>query len=388
MTTQICSTAVGVQLMTQLAQMLERQGLEIGAERLTHWMEATQKLAPFDLDTLRLTGHATLCRDTDSMALFDQCYAVWCAQQSLQNTVPAVRPALASLALPTSSEQPAAPAAEQRQELALAAAQDLLRQRDFSKLNEQEKGEIQRLLLALEAAPAMRRSRRFRRAASGRIDLRKTLRAALRSDGETLDWCYQQPRQRPRRRVLLIDVSGSMAPYADALLLLGFALMRSAPKFTEVFTVGTRLTRLTRAWRTPDPEHALALASQAVPDWMGGTLLGEQLQAFLDRWGKRGITRGAVVMIASDGWENGDGKLLGAQMARLHRMAHSVVWCNPHKSSAGYRPIARGISNALPYIDHFVSGCSVDELEQLVQTMQTSGGAARHAGVPPNNVRH
>ncbi|CAM5275412.1 hypothetical protein AFAE65S_00203 [Alcaligenes phenolicus] len=378
MKAQVWPTAVGMQLMTQLAELLENRGLNIGAERMLHWAEATQALAPFNIDTLRLTGHAMLCSDPESMAIFDQCYAAWCQQHSLPNTVSMIRPSLANISLPTALDKTTEPAGEQRHEVAIAAAKNLLQQRDFSTLSPEEKAEIQRLVLALRAMPPLRLSRRLKTGPRGRIDLRKTVREVLRNDGEILNWHYLRARKRPRRRVLLIDVSGSMAPYAEALLLFGVALMRSAPKYTEVFTMGTHLTRLTRTWRTTDPERALANAAQAVPDWMGGTLLGEQLEAFIDRWGKRGVTRGAVMMIASDGWENGDGRLLGAQMARLHRLVHSVVWCNPHISSKGYQPIARGIRNALPHIDHFMSGCNFAELEQLMQGMHVAGSSRRH----------
>ena len=381
MTAEVWTTAVGVQLMLRLAQLLERQGMAMGAERVANWMEATTAMAPFTLDTLQLTGHATLCSDRDSIALFDQCYATWCQQNALQNVVPTVVPSISSVSMSTGADKSDQVPGEQRHELAVSASQDLLRHRDFSTLSADEKFQVQRMLLALEAAPSLRRTRRFQPGQRGRIDLRKTLREALRNDGEILSLRYLQRRQRPRRRVLLIDVSGSMAPYADTLLLFGYALMRSAPRYTEVFTIGTRLTRLTRAWRISDPEQALTDAANAVPDWLGGTLLGEQIEVFMDRWGKRGITRGAVMMIASDGWENGDGALLGAQMARLHRMAHSVVWSNPHKSSKGYQPIARGIRSAMPHIDYFMSGCNLNELDQLVRGMQVAGNSPRHARV-------
>lgn len=385
MSAEVWSTAVGVALMKQFAQVLERHGWVIGPERLGHWIEATSQLAPCSVGTLRLTGHATLCSDPDSLALFDRCYAAWLAQ----------RPVLASTQMPgrtsISPSSPRATPADARQEdgprheLAVASADDVLRHRDFARLDAAERARIRQWLSAMKATPPQRLSRHFQPGQRRRVDLRRTLRQALRSEGELLNWCYRQPRLRARRRVLLLDVSGSMSHYADALLLFAFALMRSAPADTEVFTVGTRLTRLTRVWRTRDPERALAEAAQAVPDWMGGTLLGEQLEVFLDRWGRRGLTHGAVVLIASDGWEQGDGQLLGAQMARLRRLAHSIVWCNPHKSSDGYQPIARGIRNALPYVDHFVGGCNVDELEQLVQAMYAAGHSTRQ--VTPSRLK-
>jgi uncharacterized protein with von Willebrand factor type A (vWA) domain len=175
---------------------------------------------------------------------------------------------------------------------------------------------------------------------------------------------------RPRRVVLLIDVSGSMSPYADALLRFAHAAVRARPASTEVFTIGTRLTRVTREMRLRDPDRALAASGSAIPDWSGGTRLGEVLKAFLDRWGQRGTARGAVVVVCSDGWERGGAELLGEQMARLRRLAHSVVWVNPHKGREGYEPLTSGMQAALPSVDHFVSGHSLAAFEELSGVIQ------------------
>ena len=169
--------------------------------------------------------------------------------------------------------------------------------------------------------------------------------------------------------MLLIDVSGSMAPYSDALLRFAHAATRSAPLSTETFTVGTRLTRVTRELRLRDPDQALAAAGRAVPDWSGGTRLGEALQAFLDRWGQRGVARGAVVVLCSDGWERGDPRDLGEQLGRLARLAHLVVWVNPHKGKAGFAPTTGGMVAALPHIDRLVAGHSFAALEELVEVV-------------------
>jgi hypothetical protein len=160
-----------------------------------------------------------------------------------------------------------------------------------------------------------------------------------------------------------------MSPYADALLRLAHVWVRGAPRTTEVFTAGTRLTRVTRALRGRDPEVALRAAGEQVPDWSGGTRLGEALQAFLDRWGQRGTARGAVVVVFSDGWERGDPELLATQMARLHRLAHRVVWVNPHRGKAGYRPVQGGIAAALPFVDDFVAGHSLATFAELVEVV-------------------
>jgi len=168
--------------------------------------------------------------------------------------------------------------------------------------------------------------------------------------------------------VLLVDVSGSMSAYADALLRLSHRFVTTQPR-AEVFTLGTRLTHVTRALRHRDADRALIAAGEAVPDWSGGTRLGETLKVFLDRWGQRGMARGSVVVVFSDGWERGDATLLGEQMARLQRIAHHVVWANPHRGKVGYEPVQQGIAAALPHVDDFVAGHSLAAFEELVEVV-------------------
>jgi uncharacterized protein with von Willebrand factor type A (vWA) domain len=190
----------------------------------------------------------------------------------------------------------------------------------------------------------------------------------LRRGGEVDEIYARRHRPRPRRIVELIDVSGSMEMYADAHLRFAHVLSRRRPD-VEVFTIGTRLTRVTRQMGERDPDAALRAVGSAVPDWSGGTRLGELLKAFLDRWGQRGTARGAVVVIASDGWERGDSALLGEQMARLHRLAHTVIWVNPHAGKEGYAPVTAGMTAALPYIDALVAGHNLAAFEALAKRL-------------------
>jgi uncharacterized protein with von Willebrand factor type A (vWA) domain len=157
-----------------------------------------------------------------------------------------------------------------------------------------------------------------------------------------------------------------MTPYADALLRFAHAAVRRRPTLTEVFTIGTRLTRVTRALRHRDPDAALRSAGAAIPDWHGGTRLADTLRAFGDRWGRRGTARGAVLVIFSDGWERGDPAALATQVEQLSRLAYRLVWVNPHRGKAGYAPLVGGMAAALPYLDHFVAGHSLAALEELV----------------------
>jgi uncharacterized protein len=185
--------------------------------------------------------------------------------------------------------------------------------------------------------------------------------------GEPGEIAWRRRSTRPRRLVLLLDVSGSMSGYADALLRLAHRFSHGGA--VEVFTIGTRLTRVTRAMRLRDVERAIVAAGETVPDWSGGTRLGETLRIFLDRWGQRGMARGSVVVVFSDGWERGDASLLGEQMERLHRVAHRVVWVNPHVGKGGYLPVQQGIVAALPHIDDFVAGHSLATFEDLIEVV-------------------
>jgi uncharacterized protein with von Willebrand factor type A (vWA) domain len=164
--------------------------------------------------------------------------------------------------------------------------------------------------------------------------------------------------------VLLVDISGSMGPYARALLRFAHAAV-VARSDVEVFALGTRLTRLTRSLQTHDPDAALRGATDAVPDWSGGTRLGETIGEFADLWGVRGMARGAVVVVLSDGWERGGVERLTLEMERLHRLAYRVIWVNPLKAAAGYAPLAAGMAAALPFIDDFVEGHNLASLEAL-----------------------
>jgi len=174
--------------------------------------------------------------------------------------------------------------------------------------------------------------------------------------------------------VIIADISGSMAPYSRPLLRYAHAAVSGRTK-VEAFALGTRLTRLTRELDTRDPDDALRRAADSVEDWSGGTRLGEGLSQFNDQWGTKGMARGAVVVLLSDGWDRGDPQELAAEMARLARVAYRIVWVNPLKASEGYAPLARGMAAALPYVDDFIEGHSLDSLEQL--SLVLSGGDAR-----------
>ncbi|MDE0833385.1 MAG: VWA domain-containing protein [Acidimicrobiales bacterium] len=258
---------------------------------------------------------------------------------------------------------------------------EVLASRDFADCTADELAELHDLMGGLRLFGATRRCRRLRPAQHrGRPDLRRTVRAALRTGGEPIHRAFSEPGVRPRRLVLLLDVSGSMEPYARALIRFLHAAMVGR-RDVEAFALGTRLTRLTRELSTRDPDAALARAAVAVTDWSGGTRLGDGLRVFNDKWGVPGMARGATVVILSDGWDRGEPSVMEEQMGRLHRVAHQVVWVNPLKASPGYAPIARGMAAALPHVDRFVEGHSLDSLRSLVAVLADRVVPAGSAGV-------
>ena len=226
------------------------------------------------------------------------------------------------------------------------------------------------LLERVRRTAPRRRSRRLRAAGAGRdLDHRRTVRSAMRTEGHPVERAWQERRLTPRRLIFLIDVSGSMEPYARALVMFAQVVHQAARK-VEVFTFGTRLTRITAELAGRDARRALARAGRSIPDWAGGTRIGDSLKAFNDGPGRRGLTRGAVVVVVSDGCERGDPALVGAEMARLHRAAHSVVWVNPLAGDPRFEPLTLGMVAALPYVDRLLAGHDLAALESLADVLE------------------
>ena len=247
------------------------------------------------------------------------------------------------------------------------SAAEALSSRDFGSLDATELALLADVMSQFTIATPLRRSRRFRAAPGGRdVDLRQTLRRARRSGAEPLVLSRRTPRRKPRKLVVLCDISGSMQSHARAMVQLLYCASGGAR--AEVFTFATRLTRLTRVLATR-PAQAMRRAGELAPDWSSGTLIGAALREFLDVHGTRGMARGAVVVIISDGWETGDPAELGEQMARLSRLAHRVIWVNPRTASARYQPLVGGIAAALPYCDRIVSAHRLDALTPLLDAI-------------------
>jgi uncharacterized protein with von Willebrand factor type A (vWA) domain len=239
---------------------------------------------------------------------------------------------------------------------------------DFADLSAAELAQLADAMRTITLAVPSRRSRRRRpRPGGAHTDMRATLRQARRTGGDPVALIGEVPRPRPRRLVVLCDISGSMEPYARAMIQLLYCAAGGAR--AEVFSFATRLTRLTTALARSAPAVALASAAQAAPDWHGGTRLGLALKEFNDGYGRRGLARGAVVLIISDGWDTGDPELVRREMERLSLVAFRIVWMNPRTKSAAYQPLAAGMAAAWPHCDAVVSGHSLQAAGQLASAL-------------------
>jgi len=359
--------------LTGFARALRANGIAADSTRLATAIDALGHVDPLDAEQVYWAGRVTLCAEPDDLPRYDAVFDAWFRGRLPPPPADASgRPGATLRMRPLAGDPDAGGQDDDESDDPLrtaASPAEVLRHRDLAALTDAERDEVNALVALLAPRVARRRTRRTRPGGRDAVDVARTVRRLLRSGGEPAELLRRAPRVKPRRLVLLLDVSGSMGPYADVLLRFAHAAVRVAPVSTEVFTLGTRLTRITRALRLRDPDQALAAAGAAIPDWSGGTRLGESLQAFLDQWGQRGTARRAVVVLASDGWERGDAALLGEQMARLARLAHAVVWVNPHRGKEGFAPVTTGMRAALPHVDDLVAGHTLAALHELAEVI-------------------
>lgn len=349
---------------------LRASGVAADMSRLTSAVEALAQVDTSNVTDVYWVGRLTLCSGPDDIARYDQLFEEWFGpgRPLPHGRLPPPYERLPRVHGPARASTTETEGA--RDELGTAASDaEILRRRDVAELDEAQRDETNALIAMLEPRVGARRSHRRRPGRRGHVDPHRTVRVMLRGGGELRGLAWRRPQERPRRLVVLVDISGSMSPYADLMLRFAHAAVRASPTNTEVFTLGTSLTRITRQLSIRDSRQALLSAAEAISDWSGGTRLGETLRAFLDLWGQRGVARQAVVVIASDGWERGDAALLAEQMARLARLAHRVVWVNPHRGREGFAPLAAGMAAALPHLDDLLAGHTLDALQSLAEVI-------------------
>lgn len=388
---------------------LRLAGLSCSPDRAVRLAEALRLVAPGDAEKLYWVSRVVLVSAREQLPVFDAVFSAVFrgAFDPSSHPARAVSPAAAPAGAPEETSTRPSPAEDRAPRyapapprpapaiasaepdagqdgntpareavLAMASPEERLYEASFAQLTEEEVAEIRRLAFRLLLATPTRLSRRARKSAhsSARLDVRATVRAARRSGTDTTRLLYARRRPQRRKLVMLCDVSGSMEPYARIFVSLLQGAVAGAG--AEAFVFSTRLTRLTRQLALRDPDEALARAATAAPDWAGGTRIADSIRHFVDEHGRRGLARGAVVVIFSDGWAQEDPGQVAAQMARLRRLAYRIIWVNPRKAAPQYQPLVGGMAAALPYCDEFVSGHSYSALAEVAAAIRGDGQAS------------
>jgi uncharacterized protein len=363
------------------ARVLREVGIEVGPGRVE---DAVRGLGAVDLtrqDDVYFTLRQTLVSRHDELELFDRAFVAWFLRGPVaplvrQKQTRRFTDRVARETLEAGADGEEADDSDAPHELG-ASSHELLREKDFAEMTPEEFERVQRLMAAIARTRPRRVSRRRSPDARGDVlDLRRLCRKSLRSGGEPIEQPWKARKTVPRKLVVLCDISGSMDAYARALLFYLHAIVGSGHS-VEAFAFGTRLTRLTADLATRDPEAALARANEIAVDWGSGTRIGASLGEFNAIYGRRALSRGAVVVIVSDGWERDDPDLVAREMSKLARAAYAVVWVNPLKGNPEYQPLAGGMRAALPFVDRFLPGHNLRSLEELGAVL--AGIERRHA---------
>lgn len=346
-------------------QTLKAIGIHTDQHRVQTAYRAIGALGGFtERDHLYLAGKFSFCSRQEDLAKYHMAFEAWFGglygrrvrQTEIRNERTVIVPSTES-GLDQISD-------DEVKSVATASEIEVLREADIALLAPDARAQVEAWIAQLRPSSRMKRTRRFDGGGTASIDRRKSVRAALRAGGEVAEIFFRDRRIIPRRILFLIDVSGSMKAYSGAYLRFAYA-MKKARGSTEVFTMGTRLTQVTRSLSDSNVQSAVNRALQEIPDWSGGTRLGVQLRHFLREFGVRGSARGAIVVIASDGWERGDVQTLSAGMEHLSRLANRIVWVNPHLHRPGFAPLTAGMEVALPHVDRLVNGHSFNSFESL-----------------------
>jgi uncharacterized protein len=365
-----------IALLVDFTAELRSAGLPVGSGDVLTYCAAVGALDPTDLLDLYWGGRTTLVTRRENIPVYDRVF-----RRFFLDSRDPVRELL-NLQHPGHTradgvvQVPATDPGEELQEqvsLGLVASDaETLRHKSFPACTPEELAALRRIMARIRLTPPRRRTRRTTTAAMGRTpDLRRMVRQSLRMHGEPPELAWRQRKVRLRPLILILDVSGSMADYSRHLLQFAYSAKRAATR-VEVFCFGTRLTRITRALDHRKPDDALERAAGLVFDWEGGTRIGASLDAFVRDWGRRGLCRGGIVVICSDGLDRGDPELLATAMQRLRRLSYRVVWMNPHKGSdPHFRPSTLGMLAAAPSIDLILSGHDLSSLEELATLLPT-----------------
>ena len=362
------------------AAELRLAGLAVGTGDVLTFSTAVSTLDPTDLVDLYWAGRATLVTRKDSIPAYDATFRRFFlgggdpVRELLTLKARVGTQAEAVLEVPATDPAGDGPGEEATLGL-MASDAEALRHKSFAACTPEELAALRRIMARIQLTPPRRRTRRTAAAAAGRSpDLRRMARDSMRMHGEPPELSWRRRKVKLRPLILILDVSGSMADYSRNLLQFAYSAQRAAGRASrvEVFCFGTRLTRVSRALDRRRPDDALQQAAAAVFDWEGGTRIGASLDTFVRDWGRRGLARGGIVVICSDGLDRGDPAVLATAMDRLHRLCYRVVWMNPHKGDdPGFRPSTLGMMVAAPHVDLMLSGHDLASLEELATLLPT-----------------
>lgn len=378
-------------------RVLRRLGMNVHPGRMADLAAALETVSIRNREDVQAAARCLLVHRREDLARFDEAFDAFFTQRDplarpsarVSGELPRPRPAPAL----TAPRDPGAGGSASSEAPIRAAhaltysEREILRRKDFAEMSPEELQAVRAMMSEIVWSVRERKTRRLRPGRGRLLDLRRTVRRNLRYGGEVLDWARRERKTRPRPLVVLADVSGSMERYSRLLLLFTYGVMRAmqrtAARKVEAFVFSTRLTRITRQLRQRSVDRALRDVSGAVLDWSGGTRIGDALHTFNFRWSRRVLGQGAVVLVISDGWDCGDPALLAAEIARLQRSAHRLIWLNPLLGAADYEPLTRGIQAALPFVDDFLPVHNLDSLAALAEhlaTLDGRGGGVRRRG--------
>ncbi len=371
-------------VLVDFGRALRSKGLAVGSGDILTYCKAMAPLDPTDLVDLYWAGRTTLIMRREDLALYDEVFRSFflASDSPVQKMlkVKAQSAAVAEAPFEIPATEPSGKEQEEETLLGLMASNvETLKHRSFGECTKEELDALRRIMARIKLTPPKRRTRRTKTARDGRRpDMRRTIRESLRTNGEMVDLYWRRRRVRQRPLILILDVSGSMSDYSRALLQFAYSAKRGASQRAsqkvEVFCFGTRLTCVTKTLQTRKPDEALERAAKLVVDWEGGTRIGDSLDKFVRQWARRGMCRGGVVVICSDGLDRGDPELLSDSMERLSRLCHNIVWMNPHKgNNPNYQPQTVGMMVAQPYIDVLLSGHDLSSLEELAALLPKLG---------------
>lgn len=370
------STFAFEEVFVDFAQALREAGLKTGTNAVMTFCEAAAHLDPSDITDVYLSGRTTLVHRKDQIPIYDAVFREFflALEQSDEDFRKIIlkSSANAQSVLEIPSDSPPAPnqSEEEARMGLMASVNEIYRSKAFAQCTPEELTILRRIMSTFKLSPPRRKTRRIQSSLTGnKVLMKKMVREIMRTHGDPKDLYFSQRKLKLRRLIFILDVSGSMADYSRNLLQFVYSAKRANSK-VEVFCFGTRLTRITNQLDKKNPDEAMEQAGKLVLDWDGGTRIGDSLSSFIKKWGRVGASRGAIVVICSDGLDRGDPEVLETAMQALSRVSHRIIWMNPNKGdNLDFEPNTVGMKVAKPYIDEIVSGHNLKSLEEFCQTI-------------------